>query len=35
MSTYEFTDGKTLPFKSLGYALEYAHKHNLKLVRVY
>lgn len=35
MKTYEFENGMTLQFKSLGYALEYAHKNGTRIVRVY
>ena len=35
MKTYEFENGKELQFKSLGHALEYAHKNNTRIVRVY
>ena len=35
MKTYEFENGMTLIFKTLGYALEYAHKNNTRIVRVY
>ena len=34
MKTYKFTNGMELQFKSLGHALEYAHKHNCLIVRV-
>lgn len=30
---FEFNNGKALFFKSLGYALEYAHNNGLKVVR--
>ena len=35
MKTYLFENGKELQFESLGYALEWAHKHNTRIVRVY
>lgn len=35
MKTYLFENGKELQFKSLGYALEWAHKHNTRIVRSY
>lgn len=35
MKTYEFENGMTLQFKSLGHALEYAHKNGTRIVRVY
>ena len=35
MKTFEFENGQTLQFVSLGYALEYASKHNTRIVRVY
>lgn len=34
MTSYKFENGLTLQFKSLGYALDYAHKNNTRLVRV-
>lgn len=34
MNTYLFENGQKLQFKSLGYALEYAHKNNTRIVRV-
>ena len=34
MRTYQFTNGTELQFKSLGRALEYAHKNNCLIVRV-
>lgn len=33
--TFEFENGLTLQFASLGAALEYAHKHNTRIVRSY
>lgn len=33
MTTYLFENGKQLQFISLGYALEYAHNHNTRIVR--
>lgn len=35
MKTYLFENGITLQFKSLGHALEWAHKNNTRIVRVY
>lgn len=35
MKTYLFENGKELQFKSLGHALEWAHKNNTRIVRVY
>ena len=34
MNTYIFENGKELQFKSLGHALEYAHKNNTRILRV-
>ena len=33
MKHFELCNGKTYPFKNLGYALEYAHKHGLRVMR--
>ena len=33
--TFEFENGKIFKFKTLGCALEYAHKNNTRLVRQY
>lgn len=34
MITYRFENGRELQFKSLGNALEYAHKNNTRIMRV-
>lgn len=34
MQTYIFENGQQLEFKSLGYALDYAHKNNTRILRV-
>lgn len=33
MITFLFENGLQLQFKSLGYALEYAHKNNTRIVK--
>lgn len=33
MIWFTFENGQRLQFKSLGYALEYAHKHNTRILR--
>ena len=35
MQTFEFENGSTLQFKSLGHALEYAHNNNTRIIRYY
>jgi len=35
MITFEFENGITLQLKTLGDALEYAHKNNTRIVRSY
>ena len=35
MLTFEFENGVILEFKSLGWALEYAHKNNIRIIRYY
>lgn len=35
MFTFEFENGLTLQFKSLGHALEYAHKNNTRILHHY
>jgi hypothetical protein len=34
MQDYLFENGQQLQFKSLGFALEYAHKNNTRIIRV-
>ena len=34
MQTYIFENGQQLQFKSLGFALEFAHNNNTRIVRV-
>ncbi len=34
MILYRFENGQELEFKSLGYALDYAHKNNTRILRV-
>ena len=35
MITYEFENGHKQEFKSLGWALEYAHRNNTRIKREY
>ena len=35
MFYFEFTNGKTLRLKSIGHALEYAHKNKCDIIRHY
>lgn len=34
MILVKFENGKVLEFKSLGYALDYAHKNNTRILRI-
>lgn len=34
MNTYSFESGHELQFPSLGHALEWAHEHNTRILRV-